>query len=52
MASGSKKNLTPEVEVGLKPEEMLKVFRPILRSVLAKEFEKAIKNGDEEKLKL
>jgi len=52
MTSNPEKGLKPEVEVGLKPEEVLKVFKPILPSALAKELEKAVKNGDEEKIKI
>jgi len=52
MTSSPEKSLKPEVEVDLKPEDVLKVFKPILPSILAKELEKAIKSGDGEKIKI
>ena len=43
-------NLTPTEDVSLKPQDVLKVFKNILPSTLAKDLEKAIKNGDEDKV--
>jgi hypothetical protein len=52
MASSPKRDLTPEAEVGLKPDEMLKVFRPILPSILAKELKKLLKIVIKRKLRV
>jgi hypothetical protein len=52
MTSSPEKSLKPEVEISLKPEELLKIFKPILPSILAKELQKAIINSDEEKVKI
>jgi len=50
MTSSPEKSLKEGVD--LKPEDILKVFKPILPSTLAKDLEKAIKSGDEEKIKI
>jgi hypothetical protein len=52
MTSSPEKGLKPAEVVDLKPEDVLKVFKPILPSTLAKELEKAIKNSDEEKIRI
>jgi hypothetical protein len=52
MTSSPEKSPKPEVEISLKPEEVLKIFKPILPSIVAKELQSAIKNGDEEKVKI
>jgi hypothetical protein len=52
MTSSPEKSLKPAEVVDLKPEDVLKVFKPILPSTLAKELEKAIRNSDEEKIRI